>query len=50
MRRLADGVVIAAIEAGLDPNEQFPNEALLGVWEDQLNRADPAATLNWPTN
>jgi 2-hydroxychromene-2-carboxylate isomerase len=41
--RLADGVVIAAIEAGLDP-EPFVRRAFAAVWEDQLNLAD-AATL-----
>jgi len=39
--RLADGVVIAAIEAGLDP-ERFMRRAYAGVWEDQLDLADPA--------
>jgi 2-hydroxychromene-2-carboxylate isomerase len=39
--RLADGVVIAAIEAGLDP-DPFLWRALPAVWEDQLNLADPA--------
>ncbi len=37
--RLADGVVIAALEAGLDP-ERFMRRAYAGVWEDQLNLAD----------
>ena len=41
--RLADGVVIAAIEAGQDP-ASFMQRAFAGVWEDQLNLAD-AATL-----
>src|SRR3954470_8746095 len=41
--RLADGVVIAAIEAGLDP-DRFLQRGFAGVWEDQLNLAD-AATL-----
>ena len=41
--RLADGVVIAAVEAGLDP-EPFVRRAFAAVWEDQLNLAD-AATL-----
>jgi len=41
--RLADGVVIAAIEAGHDP-DPFLRRAFPGVWEDQLNLAD-AATL-----
>jgi 2-hydroxychromene-2-carboxylate isomerase len=44
--RLADGVVIAAIEAGLDP-DQYLQRSYAGVWEDQLNLADAAtvATL-----
>ncbi len=41
--RLADGVVIAALEAGLDP-EPFLQRAFPAVWEQQLNLAD-AATL-----
>ena len=39
--RLADGVVIAAIEAGLDP-EPFMRRAFAAVWEDQLKLTDPA--------
>jgi len=39
--RLVDGVVIAAIEAGLDP-DPFLCRAFPAVWEDQLNLADPA--------
>jgi 2-hydroxychromene-2-carboxylate isomerase len=39
--RLADGVVVAAIEAGHDP-DPFLRRAFPGVWEDQLNLADPA--------
>jgi 2-hydroxychromene-2-carboxylate isomerase len=39
--RLADGVVIAAVEAGHDP-EPFMRVAFPAVWEDQLNLADPA--------
>ena len=39
--RLADGVVIAAIEAGFDP-DRYLQRAFAGVWEDQLNLADPA--------
>ena len=39
--RLADGVVIAAIEAGLDP-DRYLRRAFAGVWEDQLNLTDPA--------
>jgi 2-hydroxychromene-2-carboxylate isomerase len=38
--RLADGVVIAALEAGLDPDE-YLRRAFAAVWEDQLNLADP---------
>jgi len=41
--RLADGVVIAAIEAGHDP-DPFLRRAFAAVWEDELNLAD-AATL-----
>ena len=41
--RLADGMVIAAIEAGHDP-DPFLRRAFAGVWEDELNLAD-AATL-----
>ena len=43
--RLADGIVIAAIEAGLDP-EPFMRRGFAGVWEDQLNLADPATLTN----
>ena len=39
--RVADGVVIAALEAGLDP-DRYLRRAFAGVWEDQLNLADPA--------
>src|SRR6202007_2595032 len=39
--RLADGVVIAAIEAGHDPGP-FWRGAFPAVWEDELNLADPA--------
>ncbi|MGB8398727.1 2-hydroxychromene-2-carboxylate isomerase [Bradyrhizobium sp.] len=39
--RLADGVVIAAVEAGLDP-DQYLRRGFAGVWEGQLNLADPA--------
>jgi len=38
--RIADGVVIAAREAGLDP-EKYLRRAFAAVWEDQLNLADP---------
>jgi 2-hydroxychromene-2-carboxylate isomerase len=41
--RLADGVVIAAIEAGLDP-EPLMRRGFAAVWEDQLNLTE-AATL-----
>ena len=41
--RLADGLVIAAIEAGHDP-DPFLRRAFAGVWEHELNLAD-AATL-----
>ena len=39
--RLADGVVIAALEAGHDP-AAFMQRVYAGVWEDQLDLADPA--------
>lgn len=39
--RLADGAVIAVIMAGHDP-EPFLRRAFIGVWEQQLNLADPA--------
>jgi 2-hydroxychromene-2-carboxylate isomerase len=39
--RLADGLVIAAVEAGYDP-DPFLRKAFAGVWENQLNLADPA--------
>jgi 2-hydroxychromene-2-carboxylate isomerase len=42
--RLADGVVIAALEAGLDP-EPFMRRAFAGVWEDQLNLTDPTTLI-----
>jgi 2-hydroxychromene-2-carboxylate isomerase len=42
--RLADGVVIAALEAGLDP-DRYLRRAFAGVWEDQLNLADPATIV-----
>src|SRR3954467_76143 len=38
--RLADGVVIAAIEAGHDP-DSFLRRAFPAVWEQELNLADP---------
>lgn len=39
--RLADGVVIAAVEAGLDP-DPFLRQAFPAVWEQEANLADPA--------
>jgi 2-hydroxychromene-2-carboxylate isomerase len=39
--RLADGVVIAAVEAGLDP-DGYLQRSFAGVWEGQLDLADPA--------
>jgi 2-hydroxychromene-2-carboxylate isomerase len=41
--RLADGLVIAAIEAGHDP-DPFLRRAFPAIWEDELNLGD-AATL-----
>jgi 2-hydroxychromene-2-carboxylate isomerase len=38
--RLADGVVIAAVEAGRDP-DPFLRRAFPGLWEHQLDLADP---------
>jgi len=38
--RLADGVVIAAIEAGFDP-DPFLKDAFKAMWEDKLNLEDP---------
>ena len=42
--RLADGLVIAAVEAGRDP-DPFLRRAFAAVWEDQLNLADPATLI-----
>jgi 2-hydroxychromene-2-carboxylate isomerase len=42
--RLADGLVIAALQAGKDP-DPFLRRAFPGVWEDQLNLADPATLI-----
>jgi 2-hydroxychromene-2-carboxylate isomerase len=42
--RLADGVAIAAVEAGHDP-DPFMRRAFAGVWEDQLNLTDPATLV-----
>jgi len=39
--RLADGAVIAAIAAGLNP-EPFLRRAFIGVWEQQIDLADAA--------
>jgi 2-hydroxychromene-2-carboxylate isomerase len=39
--RLADGVVISALELGLDP-DRYLHRAFAAVWESQLNMADPA--------
>lgn len=39
--KLADGVVVAANEAGLDP-EPFIRSMFKAIWEDQRNLADPA--------
>jgi 2-hydroxychromene-2-carboxylate isomerase len=39
--RLADGVVIAALEAGQNP-EPFIRRAFAGVWEEQIKLGDPA--------
>lgn len=43
--KLADGVVIAANEAGLDP-EPFMRAMFEGVWEDQLNLGDAATVTD----
>ena len=42
--RLADGAVIAAIEAGHDP-DSFLRCAFAAVWEGQLNLAEPATLV-----
>jgi 2-hydroxychromene-2-carboxylate isomerase len=42
--RLADGVVIAAIKAGHDP-DAFLRRAFAGVWELEFNLADPATLV-----
>jgi 2-hydroxychromene-2-carboxylate isomerase len=42
--RPADGVVIAAVEAGRDP-DPFLRRAFAAVWEDQLNLADTATLV-----
>lgn len=38
--RLADGVAVAAVAAGLSP-EPFMRRAFSGLWEQELNLADP---------
>lgn len=38
--RLADGVAVAAVVAGLNP-EPFMRRAFAGLWEQQLDLADP---------
>jgi 2-hydroxychromene-2-carboxylate isomerase len=43
--RLADGVVIAAIESGHNP-DPFMRRAYAAVWEDQLNLADPETLVS----
>ena len=43
--KLADGVVIAANEAGLDP-EPFMRAMFKGVWEGQLNLGDAATVTD----
>jgi 2-hydroxychromene-2-carboxylate isomerase len=42
--RLADGVVIAATEAGFDP-DRYLARGFAAVWEDQLSLADPATIV-----
>jgi 2-hydroxychromene-2-carboxylate isomerase len=42
--RLADGVVIAATEAGLDP-EPFIRRGFASVWEQQVSLAEPAVLI-----
>jgi 2-hydroxychromene-2-carboxylate isomerase len=44
--RLADGLVIAAIEAGHDPDPLL-RRAFPGVWENQLNLADEATLVRF---
>ena len=39
--RLADGVAVAAVAAGLNP-EPFMRRAFAGLWEQELNLTDPA--------
>lgn len=42
--RLADGVVIAALAAGFNP-EPFLRRAFVGLWEQQLDLADEATVV-----
>jgi 2-hydroxychromene-2-carboxylate isomerase len=42
--RLADGLVIAAIEAGHDP-DPFLRRGFAAIWEDQRNLAEPATLI-----
>jgi len=42
--RLADGVVLAAVAAGLDP-ELYLQQAYAAVWERELDLADPAVLI-----
>ncbi|MEA2829481.1 MAG: hypothetical protein QOF22_229 [Bradyrhizobium sp.] len=42
--RLADGLVIAAIEAGHDP-DAFLRQAFAAIWEGEFNLADPATLV-----
>ena len=42
--RLADGLVVAAVEAGHDP-DPFLRRAFAAVWEDEFNLADPATLI-----
>jgi 2-hydroxychromene-2-carboxylate isomerase len=43
--RLADGVVIAAVRAGHDP-DPYLQRAYAAVWERQLNLADPSTLID----
>jgi 2-hydroxychromene-2-carboxylate isomerase len=42
--RLSDGVVIAVMQSGKNP-EPFVSSAYKGVWENQMNLADPATVV-----
>ena len=44
MPHLPDGIVIAAIEAGFNP-DAFLRRAFAAIWEDQLDLADPAVLI-----